>query len=375
MTTIEQNERDGWTSASSAQADAACPGRHQAQKGMPDTKSKDAMFGTVIHEALAKQSDEGLNSDEASVYESCVSIESKLLVQVFGGDAASIVPIREKRYWVEWKTDRFTLKHSGQIDCVYRKGTKALIIEYKTLPGDVPDSSKNQQLRDQVALLDANTGMLSEVVVVVIQPLVTHSPELCVYGRPEIERSKREMFERVSMSSLENAPRIAGELQCKYCRAKMGCSEYQRSNGESLPSVIVAGLTEIPVSQWTLEHRRLFLDRRKSAQDWLDNCELECKRLLESDPGSVPGWCLKPGRITEKVTDPQKVFDRFSSKGGSLEQFMACLDVGKTKLKDMTKSVTKLKGKKLDDEMDALFDGCVESKQSAPTLAKTEDIK
>ena len=46
------------------------------------------------------------------------------------------------------------LQHSGQLDRVHRKGSRALIIECKSLVGDIPESPKNLQLRDQAALFD-----------------------------------------------------------------------------------------------------------------------------------------------------------------------------------------------------------------------------
>ncbi len=305
--------------------------------------------------------------EEADIYESCRRIEEKLLVQFFGGDAIKAKCIREKRYWI---TIDDTLKHSGQVDCVYRFGVKALILEYKSLPGEVPASPKNEQLRDQAVLVDSNNVMLERIGVAVIQPLVTHNPELCEYNREEMNLVRMHMVRRVVRSNTDNPERIAGELQCKYCLAKMQCQKYQEWAGAKLPAALTGSLPLHAVADWTPEMRTQFLNQRKVAQDWLDNCEKECRRLLELDPANVPGWELKPGRVTEKVTAPQQVFDRFSAVGGSLEQFMSCMDVGKSKLKDALRAATKLKGKKLDEAMDLMLEGCVERKQSAPMLGK-----
>jgi hypothetical protein len=117
------------------------------------------------------------------------------------------------------------LQHSGQLDAVYRKGTKALIIEYKSLAGELPESSRNMQLRDQAVLYDFNCPMLSEVAVAVVQPLVTHSPEICVYTREHLARARDELYARVRASNDPNAPRKAGEAQCKWCRALTTCHE------------------------------------------------------------------------------------------------------------------------------------------------------
>ena len=65
---IKTDERRGQTSASNAQADSLCQGRHRAQAGLPDTKSDDSKFGTEIHDALAKDDPSKLKSDQLSIY-------------------------------------------------------------------------------------------------------------------------------------------------------------------------------------------------------------------------------------------------------------------------------------------------------------------
>jgi len=78
-------------------------------------------------------------------------------------------PSREVRYWIKWADG---LMHSGQIDSFHVLGKRALIVEYKMLPGEVPDSPRNLQLRDQAVLLKFNVPELEEIGTVVVQPLV-----------------------------------------------------------------------------------------------------------------------------------------------------------------------------------------------------------
>ena len=171
------------TSASNAAADSLCPGRHLAQAQFPEEeKDRDSAYGTRVHDALAAQNPTMLTAEQESIYESCNAIVEKVLPIFFGEEIKNMlaVPNREKRYWIKWADG---LQHSAQVDAVYRKGTKALIVEFKTLNGDQQESSRNAQLRDQAVLFDFNCPLLTEIGVVVVQPLVTHSPELCVYKR------------------------------------------------------------------------------------------------------------------------------------------------------------------------------------------------
>ena len=365
----EIDERNGWTSASNAMADSLCPGRHIKQRGIPDTESDDAQFGDNIHRALKDGDGSKLTPEEFDVFEACQRIEADCVGKFFGGDKLAVW--REQRYWARIRGEGGgELMHSGQPDVVYRSGSVALILEYKTLPGQLPSAPSNMQLRDQVVLVHGNLPLLAKIGAAVIQPLVTSTPELCVYEKEHVIRAEQEMFQRVAISNNPSAPRVAGEAQCKYCKAKRVCVEYQRFAGALVPGML--SLLDVPVSAWTPEQRAAFCDRKSVAQKWLDEMEAQVKAELAKDPEAVPGWFLKPGRIIETIRDPQAVFDRFAGIGGNLENFMACIAVGKSKLRDQLSKVTGNKGKALDAQLKTLTQDLVEIKQAAPSLFRKE---
>ena len=369
---INPQQRGDYTSASNAAFDAACPGRFLAQKGIPDERSSDSVFGTRVHDALAKGNSEGLTPQEEDIYESCKSIEAKLLPKVFGSEVEGMlaIPDREKRFWIEWSNG---MRHSGQIDSVYRHKLRALIIEYKSLAGEQPDSPRNMQLRDQAVLYDSNNQMLTEVATVVIQPLVTHSPEICIYKREDLQRARDELFARLYKSNRPDSPRVAGEIQCKFCKAKSKCPEYTKfAAGEVANSP--GSLMLVPVASWTPQQRTLFMDRAKIVEKWIENTKLEMKRLLKADPNSVPNYELKPGRNMSEIINPQGVFDNFSKVGGTLEQFMSCVSVTKGKLEVEVRAVTKTKGKGLKDAVEAVIGANVNQSVAEPSLSRKGDL-
>lgn len=325
------------------------------------------MFGTRVHDALAKQDGKSLTPEQEDIYESCNAIANKILPSFFGEEIKGMlaIPTREKRYWIRWADG---LAHSGQIDAVYRKGTKALIVEYKTLTADIPASSRNLQLRDQAALFEFNCPLLTDVAVAVIQPLVTHTPEICVYSKADISRAREEMYYRVNASNKKDAPRTAGELQCKYCRAKMSCPTYNKWAGATV--MAKEDLLDLPVKDWTPAMRAQFLDRLLVAEKWLEATKAEMKRQLKLDPASIPGYCLTEGNTRSTITNAQAVFDSFQKAGGKLNDFMGCISVTKTKLKAAVKTATDLKGKKLDDKLDEIIGPNVETSQNEPSISK-----
>jgi hypothetical protein len=348
------NERGEWTSASSAYPDSLCPGRHLAQRGMADTQSDDAAFGTKIHAALATGDKTGLHLEEAGLVDKCNKIEERLLIAYFGEKVrgAKPNPIIEQRFWIEWKDG---IKHSGQLDRVHRDGAKALIIEYKTLMGAVPETPRNMQLRDQAVLFFTNVGLLQEIAVAVIQPSVTHDPELCVYSKSDIERARGELYLRVKASNTPGALKTPGEAQCLYCRAKTSCGEYQKWAGSL--TTVTPELLMVPAKQWTPAQRAKFCESLPIAQKWLDTCKEEIKTMLKADADSVPGWYLKENPARESITDANGVFQSFLSAGGTLEQFMPCLNVVKAKFKTALAKTTGKKGQELEVKLHNVLEG------------------
>lgn len=377
MTTPQTDDRRGATSASSAQADLNCPGRFLAQKGLVDTGGEYAEHGNVIHEALRTGKVDGLSLEQRETYESCLAIEAKLVTALFPEMATSKAQAkvwREQRFWVkvprpDAKTEKDVYEHSGKTDVVYRLGQRAAIFEYKTLMGDVPSSPTNLQLRDQAVLVSGNL-LVQEIAVAPIQPLVTHTPEVCYYNAADLKRSESDMFARVIASNNPQSPRVPGELQCKFCLAKTKCLEYQKWAGQMVPNMLT--LLDVPIEGWSPEQRSFFLERRIIAQKWLDDCEAAIKAGLKDDPQYVTGWRLTEGAVREKIIDPQTLFERFTKLGGSLEQFMKCVSITKTSLKEQVSAVTNARGAALSKSMKTITEGLVEFKQNEPSLQRSK---
>lgn len=354
--------RQGWTSASNAEADLLCPGRHLAQKGIPEPpQSEDAESGTRIHAWLANFVDGemvNLSADEMEIAQACQRRFIEIVSEWSFGSGHEI--FKEERLWCSVKEYR----HSGQPDVVLIQGAHALILDYKTGRSEVLEPNTNQQLRDLVALASMR-WVVENITVAIVQPFAKPQPP-CVYDQRDIAQAMKEMRHRVAQSNNPLSPRIAGEKQCRYCRAKSACKEYAAWTSSALPLIASADLgIQKP---WTPEQWVQFLTIAPEAESWIEAKRSEAKRLLEANPDSIPGYELRTIE-REKVTNVQAVFEQAAARGVKQEDFLAAVSVTKKGLKEALRS-TGLAGKELQNSMEEILFGNVETKATEPSIVK-----
>jgi hypothetical protein len=386
--------RLGQTSASSAQADALCPGRHLAQRGIAEpARSKDSEWGDQIHAALkmvpnppsldaleALAEYQSLEPRQQEIAESCLSIELAKVVDFFGPDdleKAKATCQREKRFWVKL-TD--AIGHSGQADVVYRVGNRALIVDYKSLAAEKPESAENLQLRDLVCLVAGHYIVVNQVGCVIVQPLATHSPTPCLYEKEDIQRATQEMFRRVMESNNPESKRVPGEDQCQFCRAKLNCPAHAQFAGYAVPSNMPPDLWRTAIADWSPQQRVAFCEKKAIASKWLDEIWDYMREGVKKDPSFIPGYGLSPNSPMSPVNDPQELFNRLVVRAKEsnpavesddvLMDFMRCVKTTKKDVEHLVSKLTGLKGKKLAEECKRLFDGITSEIPKADSLKK-----
>ncbi len=390
-----EDVRKGWTSASNASADRLCAGRHQAQKTLPDLKGEWAEHGTAIHAALADSGNpalmEAMTTEQRDMFESHREVEKELIKRIWpepNPDHGTRV-FRHQRFWCkvpceitvpedrsgpgstrEYKAT-IHYPHSGEADFVMLRNGTALIQDYKSLAGDVSDSPENEQLRD-LAIMVWRTYQPKIIYVAINQPMVTRTPKLCLYTPAELEKAEQEMWDRVRKSNHHEAIRVAGEIQCQWCKAKQVCKEYAIWSSRELPAVQDSPFL-VAMQAWSPEQRSRVAEHLPRLKKLLDDAGDFLKALLEKDPESVPGFYLKPGAIRHPITDAQELFNRFLALDGSMEQFMKCVTISKGTFEEQVRAVTKEKGKGLKLKMDQLLQGITDNKPVAPSLARKEE--
>ena len=357
------DERKQWTSASAAEYDQLCPGRHQACLGLPEPQqSEDAASGQRIHAALAGQVVDTLTPEDQESCDACKNLAEGVVLQWSG--MREYVREVETRLWYRFTHDGQVYQHSGKPDliCINEElsNPEALVVDYKTGRGEVRESPRNMQLRDLAVLVRHNYGV-NRVTVAIVQP--PHKPELCVYDEQDLAIAEADMKTRIFDCWRPDARRVPGHRQCQYCRAK--------GTARCLESIEVVNAVIPPEDRGEALDPVVFgklLLRCEVAETVIYTLRAEAKRRLAANPDAIPGWRLGKPRKTETVTDPQKCFERAAALGVKVEQFLAAVKILKGDLQDAVRGATGQKGAELKATMAELFAGITESKEGQPPL-------
>ena len=202
------SERGDSPSASSMEQIALCPGSHVAQRGLSDSVSKAAHRGTMIHLLLE------LNQQD---FECAVELAAKrddLINQIF--PTGRKMTMKEERLWLR-------KDFSGQADHIVTSGDTGCIMDYKTGTFPVTPAGENLQLMALAVLLKANKPKLKTIYAAILQP--TYEPELVCYDQDALADAREHIESLLEKANAEDAPRVGGDKQCHFCKAKEDCDE------------------------------------------------------------------------------------------------------------------------------------------------------
>lgn len=373
--------RRSLTSASNAEADSLCPGRHLAQRGLPSYETTDAAAGTLIHRAFAGEEVEGLNPGQRKTLKQARLLEESIVNDFFGNPDPALTAAeinkraqREQRLWSAMRLGEQEI-HSAGIDAFWLTSdwSAALIEDLKGLWGQHADAEENLQLRDEAALLYENFGV-QRVSVFINQPNVRwriDDQKIVTYELADLEAAHNEMIARVMNSNDIRAKRQPGPKQCRFCRAA-GTARCP----ESQAAILGAAQSKFDASTASPARRGEWVSTLKALEKMVKKVLSELKTGLQADPAYIEGWEIKAGgstRSIENIWEAGAIFaEAFGDAGFTREQFLACCTLSIPKLEELHDKLSGLTGKASKEQFLNLVGHLIEEKAREGSLTESK---
>jgi uncharacterized protein DUF2800 len=367
------DERLGLPSTSTARRRAQCADSEdlirelRAQNKLADIPvTKDSVGGTRMHAAWAGEKVD-LSEFESKTLEEILRIEAMLVSDWAGSDGVDLLG-REQRLWLKDGTQPLL---SGKYDCAYisKDAKRVLILDAKTLYGEVEGAEHNDQLRELVALFRFNYPEIESFRVAIISPNRYERCSVAEYDSFEAELALRLAKRTLEKAAEPDAIRTPGPW-CLHCPAHLQCEEAQQliDHTFSLAQRIEAGDYAIPIG----DKGARVLDNINTAIKLLSGLKSAYKTIIAADHDAVPGWALRPGKKIRQIIPDQGFWAAVDHAGFRDIVLERCVDVSVSKLEDLLagKDHPSLKAKR--QLFDQIFGPYVTIKEQAPELFKAK---
>lgn len=321
-------------SPSSAHRWMRCPGSVRMESGIPDTTSDFAEEGTAAHELGAIALDTGKDAEfyigeviytspsgkEWIVDHDMADNVQKYLDDVRHHAIGGELLIEQKLDFSKWVPEGF-----GTGDAIVLKDDMIEVIDLKYGRGVQVYSEDNEQL--MLYALGAYNQYpaiedFSNVTMRILQPRKGHADAYMISVKHLLEFAE-EATRAAYRTTHPDAPLIAGEKQCQWCRAKATCPEAAKAMALEIGSDfedLTSSKPLIAQDLSTLSNEQLALIFPK-----LDFIEAWCKAVRAHvysalDTGEdVPGYKMVAGRRGSRAWDDDKAVEELMKKSMRLK--------------------------------------------------------
>jgi len=350
-------------SASGSHRWIACPGSVNAEQGIPDKSSIFADEGTAAHE-LAELclihnksafdfEDQPLPENNATV----VTREMASNVQVFVDYVRSHNGVIMSEQRVDFSN--VVAGGFGTSDAIIINGDQMSIVDLKYGKGVRVDAENNTQgvlyaigaLNDYGSIYD-----IQRIKIAIVQPRLDHISEWEV-DIAELRLWENVIAEAALRTEAQDAPRVPGEKQCQWCKAKAACPALL----ELSHKVIGADFDNLcDADRISDKQMREVLDYKKLILSWLDAIEQTVTDRLTSGQ-AFEGYKLVEGRSLRQWANDETAAAALSEMLTEEEMFSR-------------KMITPAQAEKLLGKKNAgMLEGIVVKPTGAPTLAPESD--
>jgi hypothetical protein len=339
-------------SASGSSRWIACPGSVKAEEGIEDKSSTFANEGSVAHElaeqalTLGRPVGDWLGKTFKKWPEIKVDQEMVDSVSIYCDFVRSIEGhrlIEQKVDFSDWVPEGF-----GTSDAIVIDDNTLHVIDLKYGKGVVVSPENNSQaMLYALGAYSFASGLcdINQIDITIVQPRLDHIETWCI-SVPELLKFGAMVQQKAEEALKDDAPRVPGESQCRWCKAKATCPALKKLTDDS-----VLSLFDDPLDSLGDDELGTALNNKKLIIGWLDAVEDLIKQRLTDGEG-FPGYKLVAGRssrswinqdIAEKKLSDLLGEDAFITKLVTPPQ--AEKRLGKEKAKSISDLIVKGTGK------------------------------
>lgn len=352
------DERQGRPSASDAEANELCPGRHMMSLGMEDQSTPQSIRGDVIHQWLHDPTSIELVAEDRVLANKCLQ-QREALLDLMWDDWRTNPPtiIQEERIW--YAKNRF----SGMPDFVAIRDGLCLLADYKTGRIKVANAATNRQLM-WLAVLVYSKYSVREMTVAVIQPYCGPCTSY-TYDTNALKKARARITLILRRIESNQAFLRAGEKQCKYCKAKELCPELQNKSRAIRRVTDVTALAPLQVTE--------ALDVIPAVRKMCDAIEARARCMIEDDPLAVPHYELTAGKTTRRIKEPRMALEALKGDGLIDDTgFLESCSVGITALRKRVQQFAEIPPSETYKAINTSLANQIEEKQGKAKLCRRE---
>ena len=350
--------------ASSLNRLAFCPASHRREEGKADKSDAAAATGNRVHAALAGE-EVVLSHEDEKMVAAIIQNEAEVMEMLGVPKPPDAKLIREERLK---SGKRFPAKNgfTGKPDAVWvwvdsQNQKCALVIDYKTGYGHQVPTDESAQLQGYGVLVWRKYG-IERLYLAIIQPF--YPVQVVEMEGRELPAAEATVAEIVDAAHDPHAIAQAGELQCKFCKAKEDCPEAAAlviELARTHPNDLDTSLTDL-------------LEACATAEKVIDAIRARAKATLQGKPDAIKGWELKAGHKRTVIPSESigEVLERMVAAGCSLPEAHEATSISKSKLVATLRKASGLRGGELDEKVAEVLAGLSEELETMPRLERSK---
>ena len=363
-------ERKGLPSASSMdrynRCDASLPLEKLLRKRneLPEDQDSDAAsHGRLIHTICEEMWDDaesvlGRYEDqhirEAAAY---VTEARSIAVRAWGSDDEGRVILEQRMFLADETGVPYV---TGQADVVWVREKEALIIDYKTGWGQLPDASDSWQLMTYAAMVAQEHEVVS-VRVAFIQGGRVASEH--IFSKPDLDTLIAFVLPGLLLLREDNPFESSFHPDpdgCKYCPCRLRCPALNAQFMLMEPKKSVDDIFLPSLANTQLEEMKVALTQLAAFERALND---EMLARAEENPEAFAQFYMAPGRGRRTVTDASALCEQLLADGAEPEDIYKAIKLSVTEAEALHKAATGLKGKVAKEDFETRYENFIEKKE------------